>query len=147
MDTLYEISAPVPAQSPHNLLQEQADYGPDREWRVCVACALLNRTNGDQVRPIFDELMRTWHSPRALLDTVETPRVQRLLQPLGFVNQRTRRLINMTSDYLEGRPIEYCSGNGPYAWASVRIVCHGDLDAPTDDPWLKKYVEWRRSQA
>lgn len=139
-----EVGGTSGVMSPFKLLQEMANYGPDGEWRVCVVCALLNKTNGDQVRPIFDELMKMWHSPRALIDTIESPRAQRLLTPLGLVNQRTRRLVNMTLDYMRGTPIEHCSGNGPYAWASLDIVCRGKLDTRTDDVWLNRYLLWRK---
>jgi adenine-specific DNA glycosylase len=133
--------------SPYDLVQERAvalTAGSDqrtREWAVAVACNLLNRCHGRQVRPMFGGLMDRWPSPEAMAEADATE-LEEVLRPLGFASRRAKSLIAMSREASAGLPAESWTGCGPYALASVRTFARGDHRAPTDDPWVRKYQEW-----
>lgn len=90
---------------------------------VLGACILLAATKRDMVRPLLDELMPRYRSPR-LLAMADRATLARLLAPGGFQHQKAHRLRGMAADYCryraEGiRPdrlaIESFFGCGPYA--------------------------------
>lgn len=135
-------------RSPLNLVQEIArDMCPvDRTWAVLIACALLNKTHGRQVRPMVEELLTRWPTPAAMRAADEGELIE-ILRPLGLYRRRARVLRDISADRMAGRAFNDVRWCGPYAQASVMIVVHGSLDCSTDDPWLLKYLEWRRSTA
>lgn len=116
----------------------------DRTWAVLVACALLNKTHGRQVRPMVEDLLRRWPTPIEMAVADESDLIE-VLRPLGLYRRRAATLKQLSADRAIGKAPNACRWCGPYAQASVMIVVHGAIDVATDDPWLLKYLEWRRS--
>jgi methyl-CpG-binding domain protein 4 len=134
-------------RSPFDLVQEFAASVEPAEWRVMVACLMLNRTHGRQVRPMVTELFERAPTPEAAVRAVDAGELDHLLRPLGFINRRKRALRAMAVDYCAGKRRASCYGTGDYCTDSLRIFVDGETDVATDDPWLKKYLEWRNSSA
>lgn len=131
-------------RSPYNLVQEWAAERADPVWSVIVACSLLNRTHGRQVRPMVEAFFERFPTPDAVLLATDQELAERL-RPLGLYNRRLRTLRHMAAEYVRGTPLDHLPGVGDYAIASVKIFVLHENDVVTDDPWLNKYLEWRRS--
>lgn len=131
-------------RSPYNLLQEQVAEGAHPVWRVAFVAILLNKTNGDQVRPIIGEIFEMFPGPQEFLRStpMQSQRFVTLIRPLGLIARRALNLRRMTEDYLRGHPIESCYGCGPYAVDSVFTFCHDRPRNQSNDPWIAKYIEW-----
>ena len=131
-------------RSPYDLLQERAAAGAHPEWRVAFTAILLNKTNGDQVRPIFDEIFEMFPGPRDFLraSVAQTSRLVAILRPLGLITRRMLNLRRMTEDFVRGNPISKCYGCGQYAVDSVETFCHHRPSNLSNDPWIQKYIEW-----
>lgn len=140
-----------------DLLQEQYVDDP---WKLLVACALMNRTHGNQVRKMIGRLFDLHPTPEALAnaDPVE---LETLLRPLGFARQRAQRLRGLARDWillldeLDSGPVDVDAlsrrlhelhGVGRYAVDSYRIFVLDDITVNPDDRQLKRYVLWRRRQ-
>lgn len=142
--------------SPHNTLQEQQIGKAYGVWRILVVCQLLNRTNGNQVRPMIDRFFLRWPSPTALL-MANPQELKESIKPLGFADQRFRHLRTMSVQYRalldcdrqfwkshsDGGWCLALTGCGPYAAASLDVVVYGRIMTPIDDKWLEKYRQWR----
>lgn len=122
------------------LIQEELTE-PFREWKMLVACILLNRARGEVVRPILRRLLEDYPTPEAL-HSANPARVALILQPLGFQRIRANRLHAMCRSY-ETAPVEDLPGVGPYAMESHRIFVQGDLSFVPKDAKLRAYVENR----
>ncbi len=129
----------IPARSIRRLIQE--DHYPD-EWRCLVCCLLLNRCHGATVRGVVGELFAK-HPDAASMAAADVEKLTRVLKPLGFQNQRARRLVEFSKAY-EGswRDVEELPGVGEYAADFWRIFFLEELgdEAPKDHA-LKDY--WR----
>ena len=134
-------SAWVPPRSPHGLLQE--DLWPD-EWRILVACLMLNLTTRKQVDGVIHEFFRRWPNPQALLAASDSD-VECLIRPLGMWKKRAQTLKRFSAEYL--RPGWSTAldlhGCGKYADDCWHIFCVGDwgLVQPRDQA-LNKYHAW-----
>jgi methyl-CpG-binding domain protein 4 len=113
-----------PPRSPHGLLQE--DLWPD-EWKILIACLLLNLTTRKQVDGVIYELFRRWPTP-ALLETAPVTELEDLLKPLGMWRKRTRTLLRFNREYQEGawKTAKDLHGCGKYADDCWHIFCVGD---------------------
>jgi hypothetical protein len=131
--------------SPYQLCQELAVQREPKLWRLITACALLNKTSGNQVRPMIERFWELCGEPVKCIRNVRTAEVAALLQPLGLYTRRASLLARMAEDYLSGTPLERTVGVGKYALDSVKVFIEGHSDVVTDDPWINKYLEWRRS--
>jgi A/G-specific adenine glycosylase len=70
-------------------------------WAVLVAAFLLRKTTTGQVVRVYEELLKRYPSPRALLSAGEDE-VRRLIQPLGIEHQRARHLKEL-AEHVERR--------------------------------------------
>lgn len=129
--------------SPLALVQERVERDHHYPWRVLVCCALLNRTHGRQVRPMFQQLFRLCPTPLAMR-VVETELLVELIRPLGLYNRRAAALKRLTCDYMAGKPPEQCHGVGQYALDAWAIFVEGRVDLDPADHYLKPYLEWRK---
>lgn len=125
--------------SPHRLLQEQVTRDLHYPWRVIVCCALLNQTQGEQVRPMLDELFIRCPQPELMM----TARLSDLLQPLGLQDRRERLLRRMTWDYTTGAQPGECFGVGQYGRDALLLFVHDVRPVGVRDPWLQKWRGWR----
>ena len=137
------------------LLQER--FGRGCPWRVAVICTCLNRTRGARAAPILAELFRRWPNAWAMdaASTREEERrdVEALLHPLGFFDARAGtvfRLSDVAASFYgtsrAGHVVELAAvrGVGPYAVASMRAFCLGDLTVKTTDRILADRLRWLR---
>lgn len=149
--------------SPYDLLQEQQISRPHAPWRIMVACSLLNRTHGRQVRPMIDRLFGICPGPnefvRRWLDDEGEKEITRLLKPLGLSLRRGATLWRMSEAYAQledaGGPDFWKTyeradwavrmpGVGQYALDSLNIFLYGLTENTTSDTWLNKYLDWKR---
>jgi len=133
------------------LLQER--FGLRDPWRVAAVCCLLNRARGRRADPVLRELFRRWPSASRFRRDAERADVLALVRPLGFHRSRTRALFATARAASDGRALRRpsrvarlagCDGVGPYAVASMRAFCLGDLTATTADRVLAARLEWLR---
>ena len=128
--------------SPLELIQEHPLLCPAGEhypWRVLVVCALLNLTQGAQVRPMLPELWRRCPDPTSLL----VAGLDDLLAPLGLQYRRRDLLQHLTWDYLAGHGAR-SHGCGQYARDAWTLFVEGDLpDHAVADHKLRPYFCWR----
>jgi len=147
----------VEARSSLNTLQEQQVGLANEEWRIIVACILLNQTHGRQVRPMISQLLARAPGPREFcrwMQQIDGPKeLQTLLKPLGFNQRRQRTLTAMSDSFLmlncppaeatNAQWAESLPGVGPYARDSLDIFRYGHLRTTCTDTWLNDYVKWR----
>lgn len=148
--------------SPYNLIQEQLANQDHYVWRILVACMLLNRTDGAQVRPMIEALFKLAPSPKRMVVVCDydKERLLRLLRPLGLYNRRMAMLRKLSQAYVDefdeigepryvrkdGRWASHMPGCGQYAVDSLNIFVYGILENASSDTWLQKYIEWRKSK-
>jgi methyl-CpG-binding domain protein 4 len=120
-----------------DLIQER--YYPD-QWKVLVCCLLLNRCRGETVRGVVDKLFNKFP------DAVEMTRANvgeltEILRPLGFQNQRAKRLVEFSKAFMSGwKDVRELPGVGDYAADCYRIFFLEELgDEPPDDHALVDY--------
>lgn len=117
--------------------------GPNVEWKMLVACILLNRATAKVARPIFDRILQRWPTPEAMADAT-CPELGKELKRLGLQYTRAIRLTAMSHGYLAGIPIHRLPGVGPYAMESHRIFIRGETDFVPTDAKLRGYLSRQR---
>jgi hypothetical protein len=106
---------------------------------MLVACALLNRTHGRQVRPMVDGLFSRWPTPRGMAAAGRG--LERYVKPLGLWRRRAALLRRLSRQW---RTPGQCPGVGKYALDSWAIFVEGRLDVRPDDGKLRPYLTWRK---
>jgi methyl-CpG-binding domain protein 4 len=135
----------IPPRTPFCLIQE--DLWPD-EYKILVACMMLNCTSRKQVDRVLPEFFRRWPTPQALL-AADKEDVAELIAPLGFMRRRTANIFKMSERYIAG-PWAHASelpGIGQYGWRSWEIFCMGHLGdkEPTDHALVKAW-RWMKER-
>jgi methyl-CpG-binding domain protein 4 len=128
----------IPVRSLRRLIQE--DYYPD-EFKVLVCCLLLNRTRGQQVRGVVDQLFAKYPCSYDMARADKDDLVK-LLRPLGFQKQRAERLIKFADAYqgMWWQDVRDLPGVGEYAFDCWRIFFLEELtDVPPKDHALVDY--------
>lgn len=131
----------VPPASPYDLIQEK--LWPN-EWKILIACQLLNQTTRKQLDKVIDKFFCRWPDPQSLL--VATPEeIGDVLRPLGFWQRRPKSLLRFSKEYLEkewSEPITL-HGVGKYANDAWRIFIRGDWqEVEPKDHALIAYHSW-----
>jgi len=133
-----------PPASPHSLLQEL--LWPN-EWKVLVACLLLNLTSRKQVDSVVDEFFKRYPTPKDCV-SADSDGMYKLLKPLGLVNKRIKTLKRFSDEYLNkdwSTPKELY-GCGKYADDAWHIFCKGDWrNVEPSDHALNNYHEFLRT--
>lgn len=130
------------APSPHDLVQERVSRDLHYPWRVIACCALLNRTQGAQVRPMLERFFAELvPQPEKIFQADMRP----LLEPLGLYSRREDLLRRLTWDYLAGAQPAECFGVGEYGRDAVALFVHGEQvhASAIADRWLRRYAQWR----
>lgn len=126
-------------REPPQLLQVILKDQPNGEWRVLVACIFLNCTTRKCVEPIANEFFRRWPDPASFLRSDEEE-VKLLIKPLGFVNRRFKRLLDMSNEYIKGtwRDARQLPGIGEYGGRCHDMLFKGIIgeDPPNDHALL-----------
>ena len=120
------------------LLQEQ--YRND-EFKLLIACILLNQTNGKEVRKYIYNFFDNWPTPDACL-AANIDSLRDAIRPLGFQNKRTLTILRFCREYLAGdySDIRQLYGIGKYAYDSHEIFVKGNLAVEPTDKELLKYL-------
>ncbi|KAL4444605.1 hypothetical protein ABPG77_002422 [Micractinium sp. CCAP 211/92] len=130
-----------PPASPYGLLEEELFDDP---WKLLVACMLLNKTSGAQVRKVIWDLFALCPTPAAAI-AVDVQQVQNLVQPLGLFRKRALAIQQLSHDYLykQWRNPTELFGIGKYAADAYLMFCRGRWrEVQPDDKDLKKYQNW-----
>ncbi len=127
----------IRVHSLRDLIQEQ--YYPD-EFKVLVCCLLLNRCRGETVRKVINELFLRFPNASSLAQA-NVGELTNVLRPLGFQNQRAKRLVEFARAFLgEWKDVRELPGVGDYAADCWRIFFLEELgDEPPDDHALVDY--------
>lgn len=131
----------TPPRSPHGLIQE--DLWPD-EWRILVACLMLNLTTRKQVDGVIHEFFRRWPDAQSLL-TAQVSDIEDLIRPLGMWKKRAQTLLRFSREYLAGgwKTARDLHGCGKYADDAWHIFCAGNWQGVSpNDHALNKYHDF-----
>ncbi len=102
-------------------------------WAVLVAAFLLRKTTTSQVVGVYEEFLKHYPSPRALLSASEDE-VKRIIQPLGIEHVRARHLKELAEHVerrFEGRipcskeELKKLPGVGDYTASEVLLAACG----------------------
>jgi methyl-CpG-binding domain protein 4 len=133
----------MPPRSPFGLIQE--DLWPN-EWRILIACQMLNCTTRRQVEKVINEFFEEWPTPLACA-TANVSDVSTVIKSLGFANRRANNLVKMSHEFMEHtwKHARELTGIGDYAARAWEIFCLGKLgDDEPNDGALSVYWKWRK---
>jgi len=147
----------APGESDDRLLQEILLEQRDGHWKMLAGCIMLNQTTRTQVDRVWPDFFGLYPSAHRLAGDFGWALARELLQPLGLVDVRVRRLVFMSVDWLmlmhansydaervRAHDIVGLYGCGEYAEDSWRIFADGDLDTgvmQSGDKELRKYLQ------
>ena len=111
-------------------------------WEHFVGVIMLNQTGRKPVKTCLPEFLYWFSTPQALLSADEEF-VKSIIQPLGMVNVRYKRLVGMSSDYLtwDGDDATILYGIGKYGSDSYEIFFKRNYTVGPTDKELKRYLE------
>lgn len=135
----------VPPKSSENLIQEI--LWPD-EWKILVACILLNQTTRKQLNKVIDPFFKRWPTPEALLAS-SPEEIGEVLKPLGFWRRRPRTLQKFSHQYLtkSWKQPKELHGVGKYANDAWHIFIKGDWQTvEPQDHALSWYHTWLKQK-
>ena len=109
-------------------------------WEHMLGVIMLNQTGRKIVKQVLPEFLYWFPQPQNLLSADEDF-VKSIINPLGMVNVRYKRLVGMTNDYLtwDGIDATELYGIGEYGSQSYRIFFKGERFEPKDKE-LRKYL-------
>ena len=133
----------IPHVSPFGLIQET--LWPN-EWRILVACILLNCTTRKSVEKVIPRLFEMYPGPQDM-SSADEAQLSEMIAPLGFKSRRAKTLVQMSKEYVIGEwtHAKELPGVGEYAGAAWEIFVRGVLppQAPKDHA-LTAYYMWRK---
>jgi methyl-CpG-binding domain protein 4 len=111
-------------------------------WEHFVGVIMLNQTGRKPVKTCLPEFLYWFPNPHALLSADEDF-VKSIIQPLGMVNVRYKRLVGMSRDYLtwNGDDATMLYGIGKYGSDSYEIFFKNNYSVMPTDKELKRYLE------
>ena len=111
-------------------------------WEHFVGVIMLNQTGRKPVKTCLPEFLYWFPTPEALL-AVDEEFVKSLIQPLGMVNVRYKRLVGMSRDYLiwNGRDATMLYGIGKYGSDSYEIFFKRNYSVVPTDKELTRYLK------
>jgi len=135
----------IPPRSPHGLIQE--DLWPN-EWKILVACVLLNLTTRKQVDKVIDDFFEKYPTPETLAASQEED-LHDMLRTLGMWRRRAKTLIRFSKEFIGGdwSTAKDLYGCGKYADDAWHIFCVGDWrHVEPNDHALNDYHNFLREQ-
>ena len=125
-----------------NLMVQQQLRGPYKKWKHMVAVMCLNLTYRKQVKAILPRLFKKYPNPVAFIRGRQKTQ-EKLLKPLGMWKVRTKRLRNMSVEYLswDGNEASDLHGIGKYGSDSYQIFFKNNIPSNVQDKELKKYID------
>ena len=125
-----------------NLMVQQQLRAPYKKWKHMVAVMCLNLTYRKQVKTVLPKLFKKYPNPvafiRGRLKTQEN-----LLKPLGMWKVRTKRIRNMSVEFLSwnGKDASDLHGIGKYGSDSYQIFFKNNIPPNVQDKELRKYID------
>ena len=113
-------------------------------WQHMVGVICLNLTYRKQVKEVLPKLFKRYPNPKSFLRG--SCKVQaRMLEPLGMVNVRLKRLKQMSLDILtwDYKDATKLHGIGKYGSDSYRIFFKNEVPENVEDKELKRYLNER----
>ena len=125
----------------HLMVQEQLK-SPFNKWKHMVAVMCLNLTYRKQVKEILPKLFKKYPNPVAFIRGRQKTQ-EKLLKPLGMWKVRTKRLRNMSLEFLSwnGQEASDLHGIGKYGSDSYQIFFMNKIPANVEDKELRKYID------
>jgi methyl-CpG-binding domain protein 4 len=120
------------------MVQQQVD----NSWQHMVGVICLNQTSRKQVKNVLPKLFGICPTPVHYLNTLPET-IKMIIQPLGMVNVREKRLRQMSKDYLtwDGEDATQLYGIGKYGSDSYELFYKKRVPENIGDHELKRYVE------
>ena len=117
-------------------------------WQHMVAVICLNQTYRKQVKEILPRLFYRWPTPEKMMKA-PLNRLQRLIKPLGMWRVRSKRIKQMSKEFLswDGKDAAALYGIGRYGSDSYRIFFKNQYNIRVTDKELKKYLKQRKKAA
>jgi len=111
-------------------------------WEHMVGVIMLNQTGRKPVKLTLPEFLYWFPTPHTLLQADEDF-VKSIIQPLGMVNVRYKRLIRMSQDYLtwDGNDATMLYGIGKYGSDSYEIFFKQNYAVEPTDKELIRYLD------
>ena len=111
-------------------------------WQHMVGVICLNCTGRKQVKKVLPALFAVAPTPIHFLNT-PADSIRRIIESLGMVNVRYKRLKRMTKEFLtwDGEDATMLHGIGKYGSDSYRLFYKHEVPDNVGDHELKRYVE------
>jgi len=111
-------------------------------WEHMVGVIMLNQTGRKPVKMTLPEFLYWFPTPHALINADEDF-VKSILSPLGMVNVRYKRILQMSHDYLtwDGVDATILYGIGKYGSDSYEIFFKKNYSVEPTDKELVRYLE------
>jgi methyl-CpG-binding domain protein 4 len=111
-------------------------------WEHMIGVIMLNQTGRKSVKTTLPEFLYWFPTPQVLLNADEEF-VKSIIQPLGMVNVRYKRLVGMSRDYLtwNGADATMLYGIGKYGSDSYEIFFKNNYCVEPTDKELKRYIK------
>lgn len=111
-------------------------------WEHMVGVIMLNQTGRKPVKHCLPEFLYWFPTPQALI-AADEDFVKSIIQPLGMVNVRYKRLRQMSLDYLtwNGDDATMLYGIGKYGSDSYEIFFKQNYSVEPTDKELRRYLE------
>jgi len=125
-----------------HLMVQQQIKAPYKKWKHMVAVMCLNLTYRKQVKEVLPKLFQKYPNPVAFIRGRHKTQ-ENLLKPLGMWKVRTKRLRNMSVEYLswDGKEASDLHGIGKYGSDSYQIFFMNHIPPDVKDKELKKYID------
>jgi methyl-CpG-binding domain protein 4 len=120
------------------MVQQQIDGA----WQHMVGVIMLNQTGRKSVKHTLPEFLYWFPTPHSLIKADEEF-VKSIIQPLGMVNVRFKRLKKMSEDYLtwDGNDATMLYGIGKYGSDSYEIFFKQNYSVQPTDKELIRYLK------
>jgi methyl-CpG-binding domain protein 4 len=122
----------------HLMVQQQVK----NKWQHMVGVICLNQTYRKQVKEVLPKLFARYPDAKAFLrGRVKTQ--ENMLRPLGMWSVRTKRLRQMSKEFLtwNGKEASDLHGIGKYGSDSYKIFYLNIIPDDVQDKELKRYIQ------
>jgi len=116
-------------------------------WQHMVAVICLNQTYRKQVKEILPQLFHRWPTAERMAKA-PLNRLRRLIKPLGMWRVRSKRIKQMSREFLswDGKDAAALHGIGRYGSDSYRIFFKKQYNIKVKDKELRKYLKIKSNE-
>jgi len=120
------------------MVQEQISNA----WEHMIGVIMLNQTGRKPVKMVLPKFLYYFPTPKKLIHADENF-VKRIIEPLGMVNIRYKRILQMSKDYLlwDGNDATMLYGIGKYGSDSYEIFFKKNYKVKPTDKELIRYLK------